>query len=127
MREFPSDIVFTPAVKAVQERKGSRVSDARMERGRGWQTTVTPDLAAFLIPGLTVGLQTESPRDQPRERQERAGTSAHAPLPRPKTAPNKALERTAHSAGFLAVPGPVPVGCRSPRAFGLNCPEGAIV
>jgi uncharacterized protein len=48
MREFPSDIVFTPAVKAVQERKGSRVSDARMERGRGWQTTVTPDLAAFL-------------------------------------------------------------------------------
>ena len=48
MREFPSDIVFTPAVKAVQERKGSRVSYARMERGRGWQTTVTPDLAAFL-------------------------------------------------------------------------------
>ena len=48
MREFPSDIVFTPAVKAVQERQGSRVSDARMERGRGWQTTVTPDLAAFL-------------------------------------------------------------------------------
>jgi hypothetical protein len=48
MREFPSDIVFTPAVKAVQERQGSRASYARMERGHGWQTTVTPDLAAFL-------------------------------------------------------------------------------
>ena len=93
MREFPRDIVFTPAVKAVQERKGSRVSDARMERGRGWQTTVTPDLAAFLIPGLTGGLQTESPRDQPRERQERAGTSAHAPSHGPR------LRRTKHWSG----------------------------
>ena len=35
MREFPSDIAFTPAVKAVQQRKGSRGSYARMERGRG--------------------------------------------------------------------------------------------
>ena len=48
MREFPSDIVFTPAVKAVQERQGSRASDARMERSCGGQTTVPPDLAAFL-------------------------------------------------------------------------------
>lgn len=32
--------------------------------------------------------------------------------------PNKALERTAHSAGFSAVFGPVPVGCRSPLALG---------
>jgi hypothetical protein len=30
---------------------------------------------------------------------------------------NQALERTAHSAGFLAVFGPVPVGCRSPPAL----------
>jgi predicted pyridoxine 5'-phosphate oxidase superfamily flavin-nucleotide-binding protein len=48
MRQFPSDIAFTPAVKAVQERKGSRQSYARMERGRGWRTTVTPDLREFL-------------------------------------------------------------------------------
>jgi len=34
--------------------------------------------------------------------------------------PNQALERTAHSAGFLAVFGPVPVGCRSPPAFGFT-------
>ena len=93
MREFPSDIVFTPEVKVVQERKGSRVSYARMGRGRGGQTRVTPALAAFLIPGLTVGLQTDSPRDQPRERQERAGTSAHAPSHGPR------LRRTKHWSG----------------------------
>jgi predicted pyridoxine 5'-phosphate oxidase superfamily flavin-nucleotide-binding protein len=45
---FPSDVAFTPAVKAVQEQKGSRRSYARMERGDGWQTTVTPELAEFL-------------------------------------------------------------------------------
>src|SRR5438067_1113296 len=45
MRTFPSDVAFTPAVKAVQEVKGSRQSYARMEKGRGWRTTVTPDLA----------------------------------------------------------------------------------
>jgi uncharacterized protein len=44
MREFPSDVAFTPAVKAVQERKGY----SRMERGRGWRTSLTPDLADFL-------------------------------------------------------------------------------
>jgi predicted pyridoxine 5'-phosphate oxidase superfamily flavin-nucleotide-binding protein len=48
MREFPSDVAFTKAVKAVQQRNGSRESYARMEQGRGWRTTVTPDLAAFL-------------------------------------------------------------------------------
>jgi hypothetical protein len=34
--------------------------------------------------------------------------------------PNTALERTAHSAGFSVVFGPVPVGCRSARAFGSS-------
>jgi uncharacterized protein len=48
MRKFPSDVAFTPAVKAVQQRKGSREGYARMEKGRGWRTTVTPDLVEFL-------------------------------------------------------------------------------
>jgi uncharacterized protein len=48
MRAFTSDIAFTPAVKAVQTRNGSRPNYARAERGRGWQTTVTTDLAEFL-------------------------------------------------------------------------------
>ena len=47
MREYPSDIAFTPAVKAVQTTKGSRASYAKVER-RGWRTRVTPDLAEFL-------------------------------------------------------------------------------
>jgi predicted pyridoxine 5'-phosphate oxidase superfamily flavin-nucleotide-binding protein len=47
MRAFASDIAFTPAVKAVQARKGSRTSYERVERA-GWQTRVTPDLEEFL-------------------------------------------------------------------------------
>ena len=47
MWQFPSDIAFTPAVKAVQTAKGSRDSYARAEH-RGWRTRVTPDLAEFL-------------------------------------------------------------------------------
>lgn len=48
MQQYPSDVAFTPAVKAVQAGKGSRSSYARVERGGGWQTTVTPELKAFL-------------------------------------------------------------------------------
>ena len=47
MRPYPSDIAFTPAVKAVQTAKGSRAGYAKVER-RGWRTRVTPDLAEFL-------------------------------------------------------------------------------
>ncbi len=47
-REYPSDIAFTPSVKAIQGQKGSRESYARMEHGRGWKTTVTDDLESFL-------------------------------------------------------------------------------
>lgn len=45
---IPSDVAFTPAVKAVQQAHGSRASYARMERERGWQTEVDDGLAAFL-------------------------------------------------------------------------------
>lgn len=48
MRTFPSDVAFTPAVKAIQEQKGSRAAYARVERGRGWQTRIGPDLAEFI-------------------------------------------------------------------------------
>jgi uncharacterized protein len=46
--KHPSDIAFTPAVKAIQEQKGSRPSYSRLEQTRGWQTTVTADLQAYL-------------------------------------------------------------------------------
>ncbi|MCE9547488.1 MAG: pyridoxamine 5'-phosphate oxidase family protein [Planctomycetia bacterium] len=48
MRKFPSDVAFTPEVKAIQEQKGSRKNYARMEQGEGWQTTVTEELAAYV-------------------------------------------------------------------------------
>ncbi len=48
MREFSSDIAFTPAVKTIQAEKGSRSSYFRMELAGSWETTVTPALQAFL-------------------------------------------------------------------------------
>lgn len=48
MRSIPSDVAFTASVKAIQAMKGSRSSYARMESGGGWETTVTPELDAFL-------------------------------------------------------------------------------
>ena len=48
MRQFSSDIAFTPAVKGIQTDKGSRSSYARMEAGGSWETEVTPELEAFL-------------------------------------------------------------------------------
>ena len=43
-----SDIAFTPSVKAIQERKGSRAQYARMEEGDGWSGTITQELSDFL-------------------------------------------------------------------------------
>jgi len=48
MTEFTSDVAFTPAVKQIQEAKGSRRGYARMEQKGGWRDSVTPDLAAFI-------------------------------------------------------------------------------
>src|SRR5947209_16875048 len=65
MRTFPSDVAFTPAVKALQQRKGSRQSYARMEKGRGWRTTVTPDLVEFLADLDMFYLGTANAEGQP--------------------------------------------------------------
>ena len=48
MRQYASDIAFTPAVKAIQSKKGSRSAYSKVEKGRGWQTKVTPQLTVFL-------------------------------------------------------------------------------
>lgn len=65
MKTIPSDVAFTPAVKAIQEQKGSRESYARMERLRGWQTTVTEDLAEFLSDLDMFYLGTANAQGQP--------------------------------------------------------------
>jgi len=48
MHQYPSDIAFTPSVKAIQTTKGSRSNYERMELGGGWETAVTPQLETFL-------------------------------------------------------------------------------
>ncbi|MEL6106399.1 MAG: pyridoxamine 5'-phosphate oxidase family protein [Planctomycetota bacterium] len=48
MPAIPSDVAFTPTVKAIQTEMGSRDAYAKMEQRRGWQTRVSPDLEAFL-------------------------------------------------------------------------------
>jgi predicted pyridoxine 5'-phosphate oxidase superfamily flavin-nucleotide-binding protein len=48
MREYPSDIAFTPAVKAIQTAKGSRKLYAKVEQRGGWETTVTEELEQFI-------------------------------------------------------------------------------
>jgi uncharacterized protein len=60
-----SDVAFTPSVKAVQTRKGSRKAYARVEARGGWETTITPELAAFLAEQTTVYLATASADGQP--------------------------------------------------------------
>lgn len=65
MRQYPSDVAFTAAVKAVQSQKGSRFGYAHMERGEGWQTTVTPELAEYLAELDMFYLATASAGGQP--------------------------------------------------------------
>src|SRR3954452_5977327 len=48
MQEYPSDVAFTPAVKAIQTAKGSRKLYAKVEGGSGWETSVTEELAQFI-------------------------------------------------------------------------------
>jgi predicted pyridoxine 5'-phosphate oxidase superfamily flavin-nucleotide-binding protein len=62
---YSSDIAFTPAVKAVQTRKGSRASYARMEESGSWATAITPALAAFVAAQTSVFLATANANGQP--------------------------------------------------------------
>lgn len=60
-----NDIAFTPAVKSVQARKGSRETYQRMADIRPWQNVVTPDLAAFIAEQTSVFLATVNGQGQP--------------------------------------------------------------
>lgn len=63
-RQYASDVAFTPTVKAIQTRKGSRRGYAQAEQ-KGWQTEVTPDLAAFIGEQTSVFLATANGEGQP--------------------------------------------------------------
>ena len=62
---YPSDVAFTPAVKSIQARKGSREAFAQLERGRGWRTEIDENLAAFLEKTNSFYLATASAGGQP--------------------------------------------------------------
>ena len=62
---YSSDVAFTPAVKAIQARKGSRGAYGRMEQKGGWQTRITPDLAGFIEAQISVFFATANAQGQP--------------------------------------------------------------
>ena len=64
-RVFPSDVAFTPAVKAIQTRKGSRGAYARVEEGNGWRTEIDDDLTAFLAETNSLFFATANADGQP--------------------------------------------------------------
>jgi uncharacterized protein len=66
MNSVPSsDIAFTPSVKAIQTRRGSRAAYARLEDNGGFRTTITDDLSAFLAAQTSVFLATANAEGQP--------------------------------------------------------------
>ncbi len=60
-----SDVAFTPAVKDIQTRRGSRRAYAHQEEGGGWQTDITPDLKAWIESQITAYLATANAQGQP--------------------------------------------------------------
>ncbi|HLJ00035.1 MAG TPA: pyridoxamine 5'-phosphate oxidase family protein [Bradyrhizobium sp.] len=64
-RMFPSDVAFTPAVKAIQTRKGSREAYAHVEENGGWHSEIDENLAAFLAEANSAYFATASADGQP--------------------------------------------------------------
>jgi hypothetical protein len=62
---YSSDVAFTPAVKAIQTRKGSRSGYAHMEEGGGWRTEIDDGLAAFIGEQTSFFLATATADGQP--------------------------------------------------------------
>jgi uncharacterized protein len=62
---YSSDVAFTPAVKAIQARKGSREAYAHVEENGGWRTEIDDKLAAFLADTNSFFLATASVDGQP--------------------------------------------------------------
>src|SRR5579863_3021822 len=62
---YASDVAFSPAVKAVQSRKGSRDRMAEMERDGSWETRIVAQLADFIAAQRSFFLGTASAAGQP--------------------------------------------------------------
>src|ERR1700710_2661371 len=62
---FSSDIAFTPAVKQIQTRKGSREAYARVEQNGSWRSEVDENLTAFLAEANSLYFATATADGQP--------------------------------------------------------------
>jgi hypothetical protein len=65
IHSYSSDVAFTPAVKAVQTRKGSREAYADVETRGGWRTGIDENLAGFLAQANSLYFATASAEGQP--------------------------------------------------------------
>jgi len=61
---YASDVAFTPTVKSIQTRKGSREAYAYAEQ-KGWRTEIDENLAAFLSQANSLYLATANRDGQP--------------------------------------------------------------
>jgi uncharacterized protein len=62
---YSSDVAFTPTVKAIQERKGSREAYARVEANGGWRTEIDERLAGQLAETNSFYMATATKDGQP--------------------------------------------------------------
>ncbi len=62
---YSSDVAFTPAVKAIQAKKGSRDGYAEVERNGGWRTEIDDKLAGFLADTNSFYMATATADGQP--------------------------------------------------------------
>ena len=62
---YSSDVAFTPSVKAIQTRKGSREAYTHVEERGGWRTEIDDNLAAFLAQADSLYFATASAEGQP--------------------------------------------------------------
>ncbi len=65
MTGYLSDIAFTPTVKAIQERKGSRAGYAKMEQKGRWGHEIDEKLARFVATRESFYLATTNAAGQP--------------------------------------------------------------
>jgi uncharacterized protein len=65
VQPYSSDVAFTPAVKSIQARKGSRSAYARVEQNGGWRTDIDENLAAFVADANSLYFATTSADGQP--------------------------------------------------------------
>jgi uncharacterized protein len=62
---YSSDVAFTPAVKAIQAKKGSRDGYAEVERNGGWRTEIDERLAGALAETNSFYIATATADGQP--------------------------------------------------------------